>query len=155
MFPFQLYQAGDLDYVDLSESNLTTIARDPNNQYYDYLVPAVPSKHSYQFHFNYNKNNEDGTKDVNWNTAIANEAFRKSWYYGLNLTEYWKRTNALDPFACENNFYTMPGLVYTSDGTEYTELVREALGLKESDGVTPARIDEDLAQQYKGRPSRS
>ena len=75
---FQLYQAGDLDYVDLSESNLTTIARDPNNQYYDYLVPAVPSKHSYQFHFNYNKNNEDGTKDVNWNTAIANEAFRKS-----------------------------------------------------------------------------
>ena len=146
---FQLYQAGDLDYVDLSESNLTTIARDPNNQYYDYLVPAVPSKHSYQFHFNYNKNNEDGTKDVNWNTAIANEAFRKSWYYGLNLTEYWKRTNALDPFACENNFYTMPGLVYTSDGTEYTELVREALGLKESDGVTPARIDEDLAQQYK------
>ena len=146
---FQLYQAGDLDYVDLSESNLTTIARDPNNQYYDYLVPAVPSKHSYQFHFNYNKNNEDGTKDVNWNTAIANEAFRKSWYYGLNLTEYWKRTNALDPFACENNFYTMPGLVYTSDGTEYTELVREVLGLKESDGVTPARIDEDLAQQYK------
>ena len=146
---FQLYQAGDLDYVDLSESNLTTIARDPNNQYYDYLVPAVPSKHSYQFHFNYNKNNEDGTKDVNWNTAIANEAFRKSWYYGLNLTEYWKRTNALDPFACENNFYTMPGLVYTSDGTEYTELVREAMGLKESDGVTPARIDADLAQQYK------
>ena len=146
---FQLYQAGDLDYVDLSESNLTTIARDPNNEYYDYLVPAVPSKHSYQFHFNYNKNNEDGTKDTNWNTAIANEAFRKSWYYGLNLSEYWKRTNAIDPFACENNFYTMPGLVYTSDGTEYTELVREAMGLKESDGVTPARIDADLAQQYK------
>ena len=146
---FQLYQAGDLDYVDLSESNLTTIARDPNNEYYDYLVPAVPSKHSYQFHFNYNKNNEDGTKDTNWNTAIANEAFRKSWYYGLNLSEYWKRTNAIDPFACENNFYTMPGLVYTSDGTEYTELVREAMGLKESDGVTPARVDTELAEQYK------
>ena len=146
---FQNFQAGDLDYVDLTESALTTIARDPNNEYYDYLVPAVPSKHSYQFHFNYNKNNEDGTKDTNWNTAIANEAFRKSWYYGLNLSEYWKRTNAIDPFACENNFYTMPGLVYTSDGTEYTELVREAMGLKESDGVTPARIDADLAQQCK------
>ena len=38
----------------------------------------------------------------------------------------------------------MPGLVYTSDGTEYTELVREAMGLQESDGVTPARIDADL-----------
>ena len=100
-------------------------------------------------HFNYNKNNEDGSKDTNWNTAIANEAFRKAWYYGLDLSEYWKRTNAIDPFACENNYYTMPGLVYTSDGTEYTQLVKEAMGLKDPDGVTPARIDADLAQQYK------
>ena len=146
---FQLYQAGDLDYVDLTESALTTIARDPNNEYYDYLVPAVPSKYSFQMHFNYNKNNEDGTKDTNWNTAIANEAFRKSWYYGLNLSEYFKRSNAIDPFSCENNFYTMPGLVYTSDGTEYTELVREVMGLKESDGVTPARVDAAQAEQYK------
>ena len=146
---FQLYQAGDLDYVGLTESALTTIARDPNNEYYDYLVPAVPSKYSYQMHFNYNKNNEDGTKDTNWNTAIANEAFRKSWYYGLNLSEYFKRSNAIDPFSCENNFYTMPGLVYTSDGTEYTELVREVMGLKESDGVTPARVDAAQAEQYK------
>ena len=146
---FQLYQAGDLDYVGLTESALTTIARDPNNEYYDYLVPEVPSKYSYQMHFNYNKNNEDGTKDTNWNTAIANEAFRKSWYYGLNLSEYFKRSNAIDPFSCENNFYTMPGLVYTSDGTEYTELVREVMGLKESDGVTPARVDAAQAEQYK------
>ena len=65
---FQLYQAGDLDYVDLTESALTTIARVPNNEYYDYLVPAVPSKYSYQFHFNYNKNLSDGSgnKDTNW-----------------------------------------------------------------------------------------
>ena len=148
---FQLYQAGDLDYVGLTESALTTIARDPNNEYYDYLVPAVPSKYSYQFHFNYNKNLSDGSgnKDTNWNTAIANEAFRKSWYYGLNLSEYWKRSNAIDPFSCENNFYTMEGLVYTSDGTEYTQLVKEELGLKDSDGVTPARVDADLAEQYK------
>ena len=146
---FQNFQAGDLDYVDLTESALTTIARDPNNEYYDYLVPAVPSKYSYQMHFNYNKNNEDGTKDVNWNTAISNEAFRKAWYYGLNLSEYWKRSNAIDPFVCENNFYTMPGLVYTSDGTEYTELVRAEMGLKASDGVTPARVDTEKAAQYK------
>ena len=39
---FQNFQAGDLDYVDLTESALTTIARDPNNEYYDYLVPASP-----------------------------------------------------------------------------------------------------------------
>ena len=146
---FQLYQNGEIDYVDLSEAHINTIAKDPSNKYYDYIVPAVPSKYSYQFHFNYNKKKEDGTPDKNWNTAIANEAFRKSWYYGLNLSDYWKRTNAIDPMVCENNFYTMKGLVYTTDGTEYTELVKKELGLGETNGNTPARVDPAKAEEYK------
>ena len=146
---FQLYQNGEIDYVDLSEAHINTIAKDPSNKYYDYMVPAVPSKYSYQFHFNFNKNEEDGTPDTNWNTAIANEAFRKSWYYGLNLSDYWKRTNAIDPMVCENNFYTMKGLVYTTDGTEYTELVKKELGLGETNGNTPARVDPAKAEEYK------
>ena len=146
---FQLYQNGEIDYVDLSEAHINTIAKDPSNKYYDYMVPAVPSKYSYQFHFNFNKNKEDGTPDTNWNTAIANEAFRKSWYYGLNLSDYWKRTNAIDPMVCENNFYTMTGLVYTTDGTEYTELVKKELGLGETNGNTPARVDPAKAEEYK------
>ena len=146
---FQLYQNGEIDYVDLSEAHINTIAKDPSNKYYDYMVPAVPSKYSYQFHFNFNKNKEDGTPDTNWNTAIANEAFRKSWYYGLNLSDYWKRTNAIDPMVCENNFYTMKGLVYTTDGTEYTELVKKELGLGETNGNPPARVDPAKAEEYK------
>ena len=146
---FQLYQNGEIDYVDLSEAHINTIAKDPRNKYYDYMVPAVPSKYSYQFHFYFNKNKEDGTPDTNWNTAIANEAFRKSWYYGLNLSDYWKRTNAIDPMVCENNFYTMKGLVYTTDGTEYTELVKKELGLGETNGNTPARVDPAKAEEYK------
>ena len=146
---FQLYQNGEIDYVDLSEAHINTIAKDPSNKYYNYMVPAVPSKYSYQFHFNYNKKKEDGTPDKNWNTAIANEAFRKSWYYGLNLSDYWKRTNAIDPMVCENNFYTMKGLVYTTDGTEYTELVKKELGLGETNGNTPARVDPAKAEEYK------
>ena len=146
---FQLYQNGEIDYVDLSEAHINTIAKDPSNKYYNYIVPAVPSKYSYQFHFNYNKKKEDGTPDKNWNTAIANEAFRKSWYYGLNLSDYWKRTNAIDPMVCENNFYTMKGLVYTTDGTEYTELVKKELGLGETNGNTPARVDPAKAEEYK------
>ena len=146
---FQLYQNGEIDYADLSEAHINTIAKDPSNKYYNYMVPAVPSKYSYQFHFNYNKKKEDGTPDKNWNTAIANEAFRKSWYYGLNLSDYWKRTNAIDPMVCENNFYTMKGLVYTTDGTEYTELVKKELGLGETNGNTPARVDPAKAEEYK------
>ena len=146
---FQLYQTGDVDYVQLGEAQVNTIAKDANNEFHDYLVPDVPSHFSYQVQFNYNKNKEDGTPDTNWNTAIANEAFRLSWYYGLDFTNYWKRVNAIDPMSCENNFYTMKGLVYTSDGTDYTDLVRKEMGMTDENGTTPIRLDAEKAEQYK------
>ena len=145
---YQLYQSGEIDTVTLTESNLKTIYDDPENPYHDYLVEN-PATGTYQIHFNYDKHLEDGTPDVNWNTAIANEAFRLSWYYGLDLTEFWKRTNSINPLSCENEFYSMTGLAYTSDGTDYTELVRQELGLPEIDGQTVARLDADKAEQYK------
>ena len=146
---FQLYQNGEIDEVNLSESNLNTIYNDQSNQFYDYLIEKMPTKYSWQIHFNFDKMNEDGTPDTNWNLAVANEAFRLSWYYGLDLSTYWKRTNAINPMSCENNAYTMKGLCYTSDGTDYTELVREELGLPQNNGETPVRLDADKAAQYK------
>ena len=146
---FQLYQSGELDEVLLTESNLKTISSNENNEYYNYLVEKPADKYSYQIHFNFDKYNEDGTKDDNWNTAIANEAFRLSWYYGLNLSEYYKRFNAINPMSCENECFTMKGLVYTSDGTDYTELVKKELGLPEMDGEKMVRLDADKAAQYK------
>ena len=145
---YQLYQSGKIDTVTLTESNLKTIYDDPENPYHDYLVEN-PATGTYQIHFNYDKHLEDGTLDVNWNTAIANEAFRLSWYYGLDLTEYWKRTNSINPLSCENEFYSMTGLAYTSDGTDYTELVRQELGLPELNGEQIVRLDADKAEQYK------
>ncbi len=146
---FQLYQSGELDYVGLTESNLKTISGNENNEFYDYLVERPADKYSYQIHFNFDKYTEDGTKDTNWNTAIANEAFRLSWYYGLDLSEYYKRFNTIDPMSCENECFTMKGLVYTSDGTDYTELVKAELGLPEMNGETIVRLDADKAEQYK------
>ena len=147
---FQLYESGEVDYVALGEARINTIANNPDDPLYQYMIPDVPSKHSYQFHFNYNKNKEDGTPDTNWNNAIANEAFRKTWYHGLDLTNYFKRTNAIDPMVCENNFYTMKGLCYTSDGTDYVELVRkEPVSYTHLNGETMVRLDEEKAEQYK------
>ena len=146
---FQLYQTGDVDYVQLGEAQVNTIAKDANNEFHDYLVPDVPSHFSYQMQFNYNKMKEGGTPDTNWNTAIANEAFRLSWYYGIDFTNYWKRVNAINPMSCENNFYTMKGLVYTSDGTDYTDLVRKEMGMTDENGTTPIRLDAEKAEQYK------
>ena len=146
---FQLYQSGELDYVDLTESNLKTISGDENNPYYDQLVERPADKYSYQIHFNFDKRKEDGSVDTNWNTAIANEAFRLSWYYGLDLSEYYKRFNTINPMSCENNYFTMKGLVYTSDGTDYTELVHQELGLPELNGEKQVRLDAEKAEQYK------
>ena len=148
---FQLYQNGELDHIDLSEANLRTIWNDENNEYRDQLVEKLPRKYSYQMHFNYDKYNEDGTPDTNYNTAIANEAFRQSIYYGLDLTKYFERTNFINPLKCENNAYTMKGLLYFSDGTEYTAKVKELLGFGESDGKTPVRFDGAKAQELKAK----
>lgn len=149
---YQLYTTGELDSVSLSESNLTTISSNESNEYYNQLVEMRPTKFSYQFHFNYDKHNADQTKDDNWNTAVANEAFRKCWYYGLDLGSWYKRTNAINPYKCYNNSYTMQGLIYTSDGTEYTQLVQEKLGLPTTyDGESMSRLDSDKFEEYKAQ----
>lgn len=146
---YHLYQNGEVDYVQLTESMVKTITENPNHEYHDYMVPARPSAFSYQFHWNYGKHNEDGTLDENWNTAISNEAFRRAIYYGLDFTEYFKRTNALDPISCENVCFTARHLVNTSEGRDYIELVKDRTGLKNGDGTKPVRYQPDLAKQYK------
>ena len=151
---YQLYVSGEVDYVQLSESTLNTIYNNPNHQFNKYIIPDPMSKYSYQFHFNYDKHNKDGSVDTNWNTAIANTAFRKAWYYSLDLTDYWRRTNSITPMVCENNFYTMRGLVNTSTGVDYTDLVRAELGLPKENGVTPIRVDKAKAAQFKAQAMR-
>ena len=148
---YQLYQTGELDYVELSESNLSIIYNDSSNQYYDYLVQQRLDKYSYTLHWNYSKYNEDGTVDEDWNKAVANEAFRLSWYYGLDLTSFLKRYDAIDPLSVENQAYTMKYLVTTTDGTDYTDLVLEKLDYDayDSNGETTIRYDADLGEQYK------
>ena len=146
---FQMYENGEVDYIDLSESNLSTIYKDKNNKHYNYLVEKMPTKYSWQIHFNFDKRNDDGTPDENWNKAVANEAFRLAWCYGLDLRPSWSRTNTINPMSCENNAYTMKGLCYTSDGTDYADLVREKQGLPKPDGKEPVRLDKEKAAEYK------
>lgn len=146
---YQLYQSGEIDYVQLGESNAKTIIENPDNEFHDQIFSDLPSVISSQFHWNYWKNNEDGTLDTNWNTAIANEAFRLSWYYGLDLTDFYSRYNPLSPLECETNSYIKHGLVYTSDGTDYADLVQEKLGLPNYNGETMVRFDPEKGAAYK------
>ncbi len=147
---YQLYTTGEIDEVTLTESAVSTIVSNGGEEY-EKMVEGIPSKYSYQMHFCYDKNNEDGTPDVNWNTAVANDAFRLSWYYGLDLTDFYSRTNSVNPLKLENNCYTASNLVFTSDGTDYTDLVKQNLGLGEYNGETMVRLDTDKAAQYKAQ----
>lgn len=147
---FTMFANGELDYVELTESEINTIYANASNEWHDYLVPTRPTKYSYNWKFNYHKSWEDGTEDVNWNKAVSNEAFRMSWYYGLDMTPYLSRINNLDPLSCQNLTYTMVNLVAKSDGTEYSQLVLDNLGIA-YDYSKFVRYDADKAAAYKAQ----
>ena len=138
----QLYQNRELDEVDLGESNITTIQSAPSNEYNQQLCEKRAKKFSYCFIFNYDKKNTDGTPDENWNKAIANKAFRQCFSKGMVLNKFFARYNPINPLKCENDFFTMKGLCYTSDGTDYTNLVAKEMGLdgEAYDGKTMKRL---------------
>lgn len=148
---FQLYQTGELDHVELTESNVKIISENENNEYHDQLVETLPAKYSYQLKFDYNKKNEDGTPDTNWNTAIANTAFRQSLYYGLDFTTFYARSNAINPLKCENNAYTMTGVCFKSDGTDYVDLVLDRLGIGDYNGETMVRLNKEKFEEKKAQ----
>ena len=138
----QLYENRELDEVDLGESSIATIQADPSNEYNQQMCEKRPKKFSYCFIFNYDKRKTDGTADENWNKAIANKAFRQCFSKGLELSKFFSRYNPINPLKCENDFFTMSGLCYTTDGTDYTSLVAKELGLdgEKYDGKTMKRL---------------
>jgi len=148
---YQLFDQGELDHVSLDQATLQEIYGDTANKYNANLVESRPTKYSYQIHLVYNKNLVDSDEpDTNWNLAVANENFRKSWYYGLDLTNYFARTNSINPLSCQNFCYTGNGVSFTSDGTDYTQLVRNELGLQ-YDAEKYVRVDAEKAAEYKAK----
>lgn len=147
---YQLFKEGQLDHVSLDQATLQAIYDETADaEYKENLVEARPTKYSYQIHLVYAKNLEDGeTPDVNWNTAVANENFRKSLYYGLDLTKYLARTNAINPLSCQNFVYTGNGVAFTSDGTDYTSLVLKELGMEYTTD-SYSRYNAEKAAEYK------
>ena len=147
---FQWFSAGDLDYIDLNQANLSTIYNNEGNEFHDNLVEARPTKYSYQMHFCWDKKNEDGSADTNWNSAIANENFRLALYYGLDITDYLARTNFIHPLSCQNYCYTANAVSVNSEGKDYTQMVRDELGLQ-YDSEKFVRADAAKAAEYKAK----
>ena len=138
----QLYENGEVDNIDLTESNLTTITSDSNNEHNKFLCEKRPTKFSYQMHLNFQRKDENGNLDENWNKAVSNRAFRQCFYKGIDFTNYYARTNKINPLKCENDYYTMPGVCYNTKGEEYTTLVAKEMGFDSQayDGKTMIRL---------------
>jgi len=147
----QLYENNEVDMTTLYQSQINAIVRNPGNPYYDSLVQTIPDQYQMQILFNYRKNKEDGSADENWNRAAASEAFRLSWYYGLNLTSYLAQINPIDPLACEATTVTADNLVTLSDGTDYADLVRENIGLRDAGETGLRKNDADLFEKCKAQ----
>lgn len=164
---YRLFEAGQLDYVEIDGEVANDVVAS-GSPYADNLVGKVLKPYSYQMHWNYNKYDADKPildaagnqqydyygdplyeEDLNWNKAIANEDFRLSLYYGWELSNYYARTNPVDPLLVENYTNTLTGVVYTSDGNDYTELVKERLDLGAYNGESMVRLNQSKAQQHK------
>ena len=144
---YDLFEDGELDQVTLTNDVAEAIYNDPTNPYYPYLT-TQRSKYSYQLHFNYDKHLADGSTDTNWNTAVANENFRKALYYGIDLTDWLAQTNAIAPQSAQNYGYTASNLVSTTDGRDYCDLVLDRIELSYN-METYTRYDGGKAAAYK------
>ena len=93
-------------------------------------------------HLNFQRKDENGNLDENWNKAVSNRAFRQCFYKGIDFTNYYARTNKINPLKCENDYYTMPGVCYNTKGEEYTTLVAKEMGFdgQAYDGKTMIRL---------------
>lgn len=146
---YQMYRNGELDYALISAANVQILASG-NDEFSDYICTTPSQSQSAgSFHLNWYRLKADGSEDTDWNTALANEAFRKSLYWGLDWTKYYAMEyNALYPLGNANYVYTVEGLAFTSDGRDYTELVKENLDFEIKEDEY-SRLDVDKALGYK------
>ena len=147
---FNLFQTGELDHVTLSQSTLNAIYNNPSSEWYPYLTETRIDKYARSMYFNFNKLDEEGNEDYNWNTAVANEAFRQSLFYGLDWTSYMARTNAINPLSVQNHAFTSRGVSVNSQGVDYVDLVLDRLGVEEST-ETYCRVDKEKFEALKAQ----
>ncbi len=141
----QLYEQGDVDRVQLSSAQISYLS---DSEWYDHIVREKASGTIWYVIFNFDKKNQDGTEDADWNKAAANEAFRQAIYYGCDFTNYLAYTDPMDPLSQINMTISPYSMVKFSDGSDYTDRVLDLIGL-DRDVDTYPHMEADLAAEYK------
>ncbi len=142
---YEMYLQGDNDRVSLNASYISLLE---GTDMYDHIVRRKETGVVSYLAFNYDKKNQDDTPDEDWNKAVANEAFRKCFYYGCDFTNLLTYSDVLDPMAQLITTINPYGAVKFSDGTDYTDRVLELIGLDREQDSYP-HMDADAVEQYK------
>ncbi len=142
---YEMYMQGDNDRVSVNASYVSLLE---GTDMFDHIVRRKETGVVFYLIFNYDKQNEDGTPDEDWNKAAANEAFRKCFYYGCDFTNYVTYKDSIDPLSQIIMTISPYGSVKFSDGSDYTDRVLELIGLDREQETYP-HMDADLVEQYK------
>ncbi|MCD7954573.1 MAG: ABC transporter substrate-binding protein [Lachnospiraceae bacterium] len=146
---WELFLNGEINYPGaLSTSTVNLLLSDSTSEWHDYVAKSAASSVTWGIFFNYAKNKEDDTPDTDWNTAVANENFRKCFYYGLDLYNYYATIDPANPESVAHGALTSSGLCSLSDGTDYTSLVYDLIDYDPVNGDY-SHQDLDKLAEYK------
>ena len=128
------FNRGELSFADLVATQVTAESEKGN----EYMIQTQPTATSFVMYLN----NE--CADQNTAKAIQNENFRKALFHGFDRRSDAEMVDPINPESVYTYGYTVPELLKTSDGTDYTQL--GDLKKWQTD-----QQNKDLALEYKAK----
>jgi len=132
---YEAFKRGETSYSPLMSSQAKKLYEEGNE---NLVQKDLTSWNKVVFLNNKTEYSEDTNK------ALSNLNFRKSLFYGIDRDMYNEVANPINPKSIEGFSYTASDFVYTSDGTDYTQLG------KLKDWQTP-QFDMSKAEAYKAK----
>jgi oligopeptide transport system substrate-binding protein len=115
----ELYRRGEIDAASIDNTIASEWLNDPETA--DLIHPVRnTSFYSYFFCFNFDPQFDAEYEPENWKLAANNEAFRKSFYYGLDRVKAMYVYEPDNPEMLISNTVTLPDFV-SNDGVDYID----------------------------------
>ena len=141
----EMYRRGEIDSASIDATTASEWLSNPESAS---LIRPVRQTgfYSYFYAFNFDAQFDEAYEPENWALAANNEAFRKSFYYGLDRVKAMLITEPDNPESIMFNTVTPPDYVNV-DGIDYTQLD----ALKGITDLYSATFDEAKALEYKAQ----
>lgn len=139
----ELYRRGEIDAASIDNTIAQQWLRDPETA--DLIHPTRnTSFYSYFFAFNFDPEFDAEYEPENWKLAVNNEAFRKSFYYGLDRLKAMYVYEPDNPEMLLCNTMTLADFV-TYEGADYVDMG----DLEPITALQDGTYNEEMALQYR------